>query len=81
MDLIGYIAGFLTTLSFLPQVIKAVKYGSTKDISLTMYSMLCTGILMWLVYGFAVDSWPIIISNGVTLVLAGAVLVMKVRCG
>jgi MtN3 and saliva related transmembrane protein len=79
--IIGYIAGTLTTVAYLAQVLRTLKHKSTKDISLSMYLMLCTGIAMWLVYGIFIHSWPVIIANAVTLALSGTVLVMKIKFG
>ena len=79
--IIGYIAGTLTTVAYLAQVLRTLKHRRTKDISLGMYLMLCTGIGLWLVYGIFIHSWPVIIANAVTLVLSGAVLVMKIKFG
>jgi MtN3 and saliva related transmembrane protein len=80
-DLIGYIAGFLTTISFLPQVIQVYKTRSTVDISLGMYSVFVLGIAFWLAFGIVTNNWPVIIPNVITFVLAGSVLVMKLRFG
>lgn len=77
----GYLAGALTTLSFLPQVLKTLRERHTKDISLAMYAMFCAGVALWTVYGVLMQSPPMIIANVITLVLAGAVLVMKIRSG
>jgi MtN3 and saliva related transmembrane protein len=79
--IIGYIAGTLTTVAYLAQVLRTLKHRRTKDISLGMYLMLCTGIGLWLVYGIFIHSWPVIIANSVTLVLSGTVLLMKIRFG
>ena len=54
---------------------------SAKDVSLGMYSLFTLGIFFWLVYGVLIESWPVIVANFVTLVLAGAVLVMKLKFG
>ncbi|WP_255990429.1 SemiSWEET transporter [Chitinolyticbacter albus] len=78
-DLVGYIAGFCTTISFLPQVLQVWRTRSVADISLGMYSLFVTGIALWLAFGIAIGSWPVIIPNIVTLLLAGSVLVMKLR--
>ena len=80
-ELIGYAAGLLATLAFLPQVAKTVRDRSVKDISLGMYVLFCTGVTLWLLYGFLISSWPVIISNFVTLILSGTVLVLKIRHG
>jgi len=76
---IGFIAALLTTVSFVPQVLKIWRTRSAKDISLGMYSLFTLGIAAWLVYGVLIDSWPVILANLVTLVLAGSVLVMKLK--
>ena len=78
-EVIGFIAAVLTTTAFVPQFIKVWKTRSTQGISLRMYLMLCTGVLLWLVYGFEIRSLPVILANGVTLVLTLAILVLKIR--
>lgn len=76
-EFIGLAAGSLTTLAFLPQVIRVFKTRSVKDISLSMYLIFCTGVCLWLAYGFLINSYSLIIANGMTLILSGIVLVMK----
>ena len=80
-DFLGYFAGVLTTVAFLPQVIKALRTRSTKDISLSMWVLLFTGIACWLIYGFLLGSGPVIVANAVTLVLVGTVLALKLING
>jgi MtN3 and saliva related transmembrane protein len=80
-DLVGYSAGFLATAAFVPQVAKTFKARSARDISLGMYVLFCAGVGLWLLYGLLIRSWPVVLSNFVTLVLSGAVLVLKVRHG
>jgi MtN3 and saliva related transmembrane protein len=80
-DLIGYAAGLFATAAFVPQVVKTFRERSTRDISLVMYVLFCAGVGLWLLYGVRISSWPVVISNGVTLVLSGAVLVLKLRHG
>ncbi len=79
ITLLGYMAGALTTLAFLPQLIKVIETKSTKDISLLMFIVICTGIALWLVYGILIDSLPIILANLVTLIIAGAILIFKLK--
>ena len=81
IDLIGSIAATLTTFSFIPQVWRVWTTRHTRDISLSMYIAFTSGVALWLVYGILLGSWPIIIANGITVCLAGAVLVMKLRFG
>ncbi|HYQ47836.1 MAG TPA: SemiSWEET transporter [Thermodesulfovibrionales bacterium] len=81
VTLLGMAAGTLTTVSFLPQVIKTWKTRSTKDISAGMFLLFCTGIFLWILYGFAISSPPVIVTNIVTLILAFIILVLKLRNG
>lgn len=80
-ETIGYLAAILTTASFVPQVVRVVRTRDTRAISRTMYVAFCLGIAMWLLYGIALASPPIIVANAVTLVLASVVLGYKLRYG
>ena len=79
VTLLGMAAGTLTTVSFLPQVIRTWKTRSTKDISGGMFSLFCTGIFLWIIYGFSINSLPVIITNIVTFILAFIILVLKLQ--
>ena len=76
---LGYFAGFLTTISFLPQVVKTWKTRSASDLSLGMFSVFSVGVLFWLVYGFLMQEPPMILWNSVTLIFVLAILVMKLK--
>ena len=76
---LGYFAGFLTTVSLVPQVIKTWKTKSAADFSLAMLLIWCTGIACWVAYGFLLNAKPIILWNLATSLLAGAILVMKLK--
>lgn len=78
---IGLLAAALTTVSFLPQVIKIIKTKHTKDISLLMYMIFITGIILWLIYGISLKELPIIIGNGITFILALTILILKIKHG
>lgn len=80
-DLIGMIAGTLTTVAFVPQVWRVWKTRSTGDISLGMYAVFTTGVAFWLAYGLVLEAWPIIVANTITLALTGTVLLLKLRHG
>ena len=79
VDLVGYFAAACTTLSFLPQLMRVLKLRSARDISLGMFLVFSLGTALWLTYGFAIHSWPVIVANAVTLVLALSILVLKLR--
>ncbi|MBN2140701.1 MAG: SemiSWEET transporter [Desulfovibrionaceae bacterium] len=79
METFGIVAGTLTTVSFFPQVVKTWRSKEVKDISLAMYLILTSGILLWIVYGLLIDSISVILANIVTFVLTVAILVMKIR--
>lgn len=81
VELFGYLAAFLTTISFIPQVVQVWRTKHTKDISLGMYSIFTLGIVVWLIYGILLNAWPIIIANTITIFLAGSVLAMKLKYG
>lgn len=76
---IGLLAALLTTISFLPQVIKSWKIRKTRDISLPMYIILVTGLFLWLIYGILIKDLPLILANLVTLILASSVLFLKIK--
>ena len=78
-EAIGTIAAILTTASFLPQAIKTVKSGNTKGISLLMYSLFVVGVFLWIIFGALIDTKIIVIANSVTFILAGIILVIKIK--
>ncbi len=78
-EIIGYLAAFLTTISFLPQVIKTIKTKDTSGISLLMYSLFVMGIFMWLIYGILLENIVITSANLLTLVFSGVILIMKIK--
>jgi MtN3 and saliva related transmembrane protein len=77
-ELIGYAAAFCTTVAFLPQAVKVYKTRHTKDISLGMFLLLTTGVVLWLTYGIIINSYPIIAANTVTLLFDIYILYMKI---
>ena len=78
-DLVGYCAAGLTTVSFLPQAWLTFRTRDVRGISLGMYSVFTLGIALWLLYGLLMGAWPIVAANAITLALASAILVMKLR--
>jgi MtN3 and saliva related transmembrane protein len=78
-QIIGYLAAFGTTISFLPQAIKTIQTKDTSGISLLMYSFFTLGTLLWLMYGIMSGSLPVAVANAITLVFASIILVYKIR--
>ncbi|MBE9038791.1 SemiSWEET transporter [aff. Roholtiella sp. LEGE 12411] len=76
---LGLVAGVLTTIAYVPQLIKTWQSKSAHDLSWSMLIILCTGIILWLVYGTSVHDVPIIAANIVTLLLASIILVLKIK--
>jgi MtN3 and saliva related transmembrane protein len=81
IDLIGMFAGTLSTVAFVPQVWRIWKTRSARDLSLPMYLIFTAGVAMWFAYGLLLGALPIILCNGLTLLLAGTVLAMKIKFG
>ena len=78
---LGYVAATLTTVAFVPQAVKTLRTRDTRAISLGMYLVFTVGLCFWLAYGIALGSWPMILSNIVTLALALLILALKLRHG
>jgi len=84
MDLsnaIGLLAGFLTTIAFVPQVAKIWRARSARDLSLHTFATFTAGVALWLAYGIVRNEAPIIVWNAITLALAATILGMKLRFG
>ena len=77
-EVIGYLAAMLTTIAFLPQALHTWRTRSTHGISLGMYAIFTSGLVLWLAYGILLGAWPIIIANVITLALAVSILAMKI---
>ena len=81
MDLtvtLGMVAGALTTLAYLPQVVKIWRTKSADSLSWTMLLVLCAGVSLWLVYGMYVHDTPLVMANLVTLMLSSIILGLKI---
>ena len=81
ITLIGTVAGFCTTISFLPQMIKIHRTKSAHDLSVFMFIIFAFGVACWLCYGVLTGSAPIVIANSITLLFCGYILFMKVKYG
>jgi len=78
-ETIGYVAGTLTTISFIPQAWLSWKTRHTAGLSLGMYTIFALGVALWLGYGLLIGAWPVIVSNSITLVLALFILGIRLR--
>ena len=78
VEMIGFVAAFFTSASFLPQAIMVIRTRRTEGLSLTMYMMFTLGISLWLTYGLATMAWPLICANTITITLAGCILSIMV---
>ena len=78
-NFIGYLAAFFTTAAFLPQAYHSWKSRDLSGISLPMYGMFSLGVACWLIYGLLINSWPVVIANAITLLLASSVLLLKLK--
>ena len=79
ITLVGFIAGTLTTIAYVPQVIRSWRLKETRDISLSMLVLYAVGVFLWLVYGVWSDALPIIGANGISLILILVLLGIKLR--
>ena len=77
--IVGVVAGCCSTLAFVPQVLKIWREGDTRAISARMYVLRNAGFVLWLAYGLALGSTPLVVFNVVSLLLGGTVLVLKLR--
>jgi len=78
-DAIGYLAGALTTIAFVPQALKMYTSKSGKDVSARMLMIFSAGVVLWLIYGIMIGSLPVILSNVVTLILSATIIALKIR--
>ncbi len=77
--ILGYAAGALTALTFVPQVIKTWRDKHARDISMNMFILAFVNEIMWLVWGALIGEWIIISTNAVMLFMSGAMIVMKIK--
>lgn len=81
LEWLGYVAATLTTAAFVPQALKTIRSRDTRGISLWMYVVFTIGIVFWFGYGIVLGSWPMIVANAITFVLAATILALKLRHG
>ena len=78
IEFFGYFAAILTTLAFLPQLIKTLKTRKAEDVSLITLIMFLSGVLSWIIYGYEISSIPILIANVITFILNLLILIFKI---
>lgn len=81
IDILGLMAAACTTFAFLPQLIKVIKTKSVEDISLSMYLVFISGLIMWLIYGITIHNIPIIAANIITITLSVTIVIFKLKYG
>jgi MtN3 and saliva related transmembrane protein len=79
VEFVGFLAGILTTVSFIPQVMHVVRTKSVQDISPLMYSLFCVGVLFWFIYGILLGALAAIVANSITLVLSAIILFYTIK--
>ena len=81
IEFFGYFAAILTTTAFLPQLIKTLKTKKADDVSLLTLIMFLCGVGCWIIYGYAISSFPILLANIITLILNFLILISKIYYG
>ena len=79
IEIVGLIAATLTTASFVPQVLKVWRTKEVKNLSLTMYSAMLAGVILWFTYGVLIDSISIILANIITAILVSSIIYFRIR--
>ena len=79
IELVGFVAGILTTSAFVPQVYKAWKTKDVEAISLTMFVVMFLGVLLWLIYGFYINSLSMVIANIMSSILSLSIIILKIK--
>lgn len=77
IEVVGFLAAALTTFSLVPQLARIWRRRSADDISVVMFSLFSLGVLLWLIYGTLLHSWPMMLANSVTLALSLAILALR----
>jgi MtN3 and saliva related transmembrane protein len=80
-ELIGAVAAVITTFAWLPQILKILRERQARDISLATTAALAFGVFLWVVYGLAIGSVPVIAANTVSCLFIAAIVVLKLRFG
>lgn len=81
IEILGSIAACITTLCWVPQALQIIRTRETRSISLTSQGAFAVGTALWFFYGVMIGSWPVMVANGLTLLLVGAIIALKLRYG
>ncbi len=81
ITIIGLVAATCTTIAFFPQILQVYRTKQTRDLSLSTFILLTTGIFLWLIYGILLESLPIILANSITLIGCLYIVIMKIKYG
>ncbi|MEO5936035.1 MAG: SemiSWEET transporter [Terriglobales bacterium] len=79
VEIVGFAAGAICTVSFLPQLIKVYKEKSAQNLSWWYLATFSVGVALWLFYGMMLSAMPIIVANSVTLALLGCIMTLKIK--
>jgi MtN3 and saliva related transmembrane protein len=79
IEILGYISATLTTIAFLPQIIKTIQIKSAKDVSMGMFVLFTIGVFLWIIYGILTKTYPVLIANAVIFCLALAQILLKLK--
>jgi MtN3 and saliva related transmembrane protein len=79
IEILGLVAGTITSITFLPQVVKIWQTRSAKDISIMMLLLLMLGVVLWLIYGLVIMSAAIIYTNSMVLAMSLIMLYFKLK--
>ena len=79
LSVLGYVAGTITVMSFLPQVLRAWRTRQTRDLSMGMFTLLVTAGTLWMVYGAINRDWPVVATNGGMVALNASLVMAKLR--
>ena len=79
IEILGYISATLTTIAFLPQIIKTIQTKSAKDVSMGMFVLFTIGVFLWIIYGILTKTYPVLIANAVIFCLALGQIILKIK--
>jgi MtN3 and saliva related transmembrane protein len=77
--ILGIAAGTLTTISFIPQVVRLYKMKDARELSMATFCIFSCGVFLWLIYGILIREWPVILANGITFILILSIIIMKLK--